>query len=78
MFSKRFYVQCFGADEIDINLLSGTCLFVTSTFGNGDPPTMTKTMADELENKVNQINLQKTETAPIKLTRQDYEWIPNK
>lgn len=32
--------------------LSGFCLFVTSTFGNGDPPTMAEQMADWLDKKV--------------------------
>ena len=56
-FSGLFNVKMIGFNEFDkitteAKGLSGFCLFLTSTFGNGDPPRMAEALANWLDDKL--------------------------
>lgn len=51
-FAHLFNVQVIQMDQYKEQDLSGYCLFITSTFGNGDPPGMASKMAAWIDSKL--------------------------
>jgi len=51
LYNKIHFFVC-RYDSYEAGSLSGLCLFVTSTFGNGDPPKMAQSLSAWLEEKL--------------------------